>query len=80
MIRVSLTLSGPLRGHYRERPYPKAETVIMTRGDSVGDLLNRYEISSEKVHMIFVNRLKAEAETRLQDGDRVWLIPLAAGG
>ena len=80
MIRVSLTLSGPLRGHYRVRPYPKAETVIMTRGDSVGDLLNRYEISSEKVHMILVNRLKAEAETRLQDGDRVWLIPLAAGG
>lgn len=80
MIRVSLTLSGPLRIHYRGRPYPKTETVGMARGDCVNDLMNHYEISSEKVHMILVNRLKAGVETRLKDGDHVWLVPLAAGG
>ena len=80
MIRVSLTLSGPLRDHYRARPYPKAETVDMATGDCVNDMMNHYEISSEKVHMILVNRLKGGAETGLKDGDHVWLIPLAAGG
>jgi molybdopterin converting factor small subunit len=52
----------------------------MARGDCVNDLMNHYEISSEKVHMILVNRLKAGVETRLKDGDHVWLVPLAAGG
>jgi len=80
VIRISLTLSGPLRIHYRGRPYPKTETVVLARGDCVNDLMNHYEISPEKVHMILVNRLKAGAETRLKDGDHVWLVPLAAGG
>jgi len=80
MIRVSLRLSGPLRGYYRAGCQSKSEQVEIPEASTVGDLLDVYGVPHDKVHLVVVNRRRATLVTVLQDGDDVWTIPLAAGG
>lgn len=79
-MRVSVKLVGPLRRYYRGGPSTRWETAVLADDAGVADLMTDYGIPGEKVHMIHVNRLKADRHHRLADGDQVWLIPLAAGG
>lgn len=79
-MRVSVKLVGPLRMYYRSGPSTRWETVDLADGASIADLMADYGIPGEKVHLFHVNRRKADPHRLLADGDRVWLIPLAAGG
>lgn len=80
MIRVHLTLSGPLREYYKSGPSSRTEAVILEAGARVADVMAAYGIAAGKVHFIIVNRRKADIGIDLKDGDHVWLVPLAAGG
>ena len=80
MIRIRIILSGLLRKHYRMPPSSKGEAVELKSGACAADLLSRYGIVSDKVHMIVINRRKANLRTLLKDGDQVRFLPLTAGG
>jgi len=80
VIRVTVTLSGPLRHHYRTGPSAKAEEVELAAGSTVDNLLTRCGIPPEKAHLIVINRHRADRRTALNDGDHVRVLPLAAGG
>jgi len=49
-------------------------------GTTVGDLIRRLAIPPEKAHLIFVNGVRAEPNTRLQGGERVGIFPPVGGG
>lgn len=80
MIRVTVTLSGPLRNHYRSPGSSKGEETVLSPGACVADLLTHYGISRERAHMIIINRRKADIRMTLNSGDQVRILPLAAGG
>jgi molybdopterin converting factor small subunit len=43
--------------------------------NTVGDILKRYEISSEETHHLFVNSVYSGLEKKVHDGDRVGIFP-----
>jgi len=79
-MRIRVTLSGPLREYYKSNRSAKNEFIEMPQGANVSDLLAGYGIPPQKVHLVIVNRRKAAVHDLLNDGDHLWLIPLAAGG
>lgn len=80
MIKVNLKLSGLLRNQYRSTPLPKGEDARLKTDSTVADLLVEYGIEPRTVHMIVINRKRADYTTTLKDGDEVRILPLAAGG
>jgi len=80
MIRIAIKLSGPLRNYYLASKSAKQEIAELSSMTTVADLLDYYNIAHESVHLVLVNRRKAELTTLLKDGDEVWALPLAAGG
>lgn len=80
MIRVRVRLSGLLRNRYQSAPSSRGEEARLAADATVSDLLEHYAIPKEKVHLIVINRRRADLTTTFKDGDEVRLLPLAAGG
>lgn len=80
VIWVTIILTGPLRNYYKTAPTAKREYANVPEGATVEDLLRHYNLTSDKAHLMVVNRYKASLGTGLANGDEVKVIPLTAGG
>jgi molybdopterin converting factor small subunit len=54
--------------------------VRVPRGTTVGGLIDQLRVPVDEIKIIFVNGIHADHDRVLQDGDRVGLFPLVAGG
>jgi|APSaa5957512576_1039674.scaffolds.fasta_scaffold154199_2 molybdopterin converting factor small subunit len=80
MITVSIRLTGPLSKFYTSDKRVRQEKAVVSAEATVAELLDQYGISHGRAHILIVNRQKAELTTRLKEGDKVWILPLAHGG
>lgn len=60
--------------------FPSVPDFPLNEGDRVLDIMNRMGIPPEKVTIIFINNVHAEAESSLKDGDVLGLFPPIGGG
>ncbi len=57
-----------------------ADRVPIEPGISVNELLDRLDVPTVKVHLIFINGIKGSLDTQLNGGERVGIFPPVAGG
>jgi molybdopterin converting factor small subunit len=55
-------------------------TLRVPHGTTVGGLIEQLRVPVGEIKIIFVNGIHAGRDTVLQEGDRVGLFPLVAGG
>lgn len=58
----------------------KGEYNALPEHATIQDLMQALNVPAEEVKIIFVNGCGAQADTILQDGDRVGLFPPVGGG
>ena len=57
-----------------------SDRVPIQPGISVKEMLDQLAIPTVKAHLIFINGIKKNLETRLSGGERVGIFPPVAGG
>jgi sulfur carrier protein ThiS len=57
-----------------------ADRLPIAPGTTVRDLMADLGIPEAEARLVFVNSVKAGADARLQDGDRVGIFPPVGGG
>lgn len=68
-----------LFANLRETHIPEGKVGLKDEA-TVGELLEKIQISPSKAAVVLVNGLHARFEQRLNDGDRVAIFPPIAGG
>jgi sulfur carrier protein ThiS len=59
--------------------YRDSQTYLLTKGQTVGDLVDKAGIEKDVVKIAFVNSKIVDFDTILTDGDRVGLAPAVGG-
>jgi len=80
MIEVQVRLYGGLAKYNPETGAGEAVTLSMAEKARVSELVNQLGVPQEKVNLTFVNNRQQDDSYQLQDGDRVAIFPLVAGG
>ncbi len=75
-IQIDLQLFADLRS----KMPPEADRFAVPRGFTIGNVLEKLEISPERAKLIFVNGIKQALDYILKDGDRVGIFPPIGGG
>ena len=75
-VCIDLRLFATLRKFSPDSP----DKYTIKDGSTVGDILKRLHIPTEKAKLIFINSTKACLESALKDGDRVGIFPPVGGG
>jgi molybdopterin converting factor small subunit len=57
-----------------------ATEFAIEAGTTIGQLIDRLEISPSEAKLIFVNGVRTELDTVLQGGERVGIFPPVGGG
>ncbi len=80
MAQVEVRLFATLRQYAPELGLNEALRPDLPVGATVGDLIARLHVPPEEVKRVFVNYRAVTDDYVLQDGDRVSIFPLVAGG
>jgi molybdopterin synthase sulfur carrier subunit len=80
MITVEVRLYGPLRDVFPDVALGERVEVELPDGATVGLLVEKLQLPSEQVKVVFVNHTVREDGYELQDGDRVGVFPPVGGG
>lgn len=64
------------------RPYapPNADRFPVPPGTTVADVVRELNIPVKDAKLIFINSIRKELDTPLQDGDRLGIFPPVGGG
>lgn len=73
---ITLRLFATLRVYAPDN----AERFPITPGTTVADVVRRLAIPETDAKLIFVNSIRRDHETPLQDGDRLGIFPPVGGG
>ena len=73
---ITLKLFATLRAYVPEN----AERFPITPGTTVADVVKALEIPENDAKLIFVNSIRKERDTLLEDGDRLGIFPPVGGG
>jgi molybdopterin converting factor small subunit len=73
---ITLKLFASLRAYAPEN----AERFAITPGATVKDVVRRLQIPSRDAKLIFINSVRRDLATPLQDGDRLGIFPPVGGG
>jgi len=75
-LYITLKLFATLRSYAPEQ----AERYAITPGTTVGDVVRELNIPAKDAKLIFINNIRKEHDTLLQDGDRLGIFPPVGGG
>ena len=75
-IHITLKLFATLRAYAPA----DADHYPVTPGTTVADVVRDLKIPAKDAKLIFVNSIRKEHDTRLQDGDRLGIFPPVGGG
>jgi molybdopterin converting factor small subunit len=62
-----------------ECDYHDAKPFQIDRGATVSDLIQRLDLPSEQIKLVFINGRAGGSDTVLQDGDRIAFAPATFG-
>lgn len=57
-----------------------ADRYPIETGTSLGDFIELLDIPHDQIKLLFVNGVRCELETALNDGDRIGIFPPVGGG
>lgn len=80
MARVEVRLFATLRQYAPQQGLGEALQMDVSGETTVADMIDRLQIPEKEVKRIFVNYRAVLPTHVLQDGDRVSIFPLVAGG
>jgi molybdopterin converting factor small subunit len=80
MSTVEVRLYASLQKYFPNLKNAEAMLVTLENNASLGSLLNKLKIPREKINMIIVNGKHEKENYPLNNGDRIGLFPLIAGG
>lgn len=80
MIEVKVRLYGMLRKHSPKTGIGEMTAVPIPENSHLSELVARLGVSEKEVKLTFVNNQQQSDDYQLQDGDKVALFPLVAGG
>ncbi len=75
-IHITLKLFATLRAYAPE----EADHYPVAPGTTVADIIRELKIPEKDAKLIFINSIRKEQDTRLQDGDRLGIFPPVGGG
>jgi molybdopterin converting factor small subunit len=73
---ITLKLFATLRAYAPEN----ADRFAIAAGETVADVLRGLKIPEKEAKLIFINNIRRERDTPLQDGDRLGVFPPVGGG
>jgi len=80
MSTVEVRLYASLQKYFPNLKNTEAMLVTLENNASLGSLLNKLKIPREEINMIIVNGKHEKENYPLNNGDRIGLFPLIAGG
>jgi len=80
MSTVEVRLYASLQKYFPNLKNGEAMLVTLKDNASLGSLLNKLKIPREEINMIIVNGKHEKENYPLNNGDRIGLFPLIAGG
>lgn len=80
MIEVYIRLYGGLSKYNSEADDSKAISLSIEENVCISDVVIRLGVPRAKVNLIFANNRQQDDHYQLQDGDRIAIFPLVAGG
>jgi len=73
---ITLKLFATLRAYTP----PHADRFAIAPGTTVIDIVHELDIPEKYAKLIFINNIRKEHDTPLQDGDRLGIFPPVGGG
>jgi molybdopterin converting factor small subunit len=73
---ITLKLFATLRSYTP----PDADRFAIAPGTTVLDIVHALKIPEKYAKLIFINNIRKEIDTALQDGDRLGIFPPVGGG
>jgi len=80
MIAVEVRLFASLEKYYPDLGIGEALNITPDDEAKLGDLLDELKVPKEEIVIVMVNGKREEEDYLLQDGDRIGIFPLIAGG
>lgn len=75
-IHVTIKLFATLRSYIPEN----ADRYAVAPGTTVADVVRDLDIPVKDAKLIFINSIRRDLDTALQDGDRLGIFPPVGGG
>ena len=75
-IHITLKLFATLRTYLPD----DADRYAVAPGTTVADIVRDLEIPAKDAKLIFINSIRKELDTPVQDGDRLGIFPPVGGG
>ena len=75
-IHVTIKLFATLRSYIPEN----ADRYAVAPGTTVADVVRDLNITAKDAKLIFINSIRRDLNTPLQDGDRLGIFPPVGGG
>lgn len=79
-MRVTVKLFATLTHFYSGAKAGKPIEIDLPEGAIVKDLIDYFQIPIEEAHVIFINNIIIEPDTKLSDGDVIGIFPPVGGG
>ena len=80
MIKIELRVFGDLRSYREGMEIGESQTLRCKDGSTVKDILSRLGIPENEAKIILVNGRAKEIDDKFNDGDRLAIFPVVAGG
>ena len=80
MVRVEVRVFATLRRYLGEEDLQEVLPIQLAPGSTVADLIARLDIPAHEVKVVFINHRAVPPDRVLEEGDRVGIFPLVAGG
>lgn len=80
LIEIEVRLYGKLSEYSSKAGIGKVMAVTLQENTSLSSFLDQLHLPREEVKLVFVNNQQRNNSYKLQDGDRVAMFPLIAGG
>jgi molybdopterin synthase sulfur carrier subunit len=79
-MRVTVKLFATLIRFKDDSRAGKPFDMELPEGSTTQDLIDALKIPAEETHVVFINNIIEEPQSRLKDGDVVGLFPPVGGG
>jgi molybdopterin converting factor small subunit len=79
-MKIELRLFASLARYLPDKSDGRSLNVEIHKGTTVKDVLERMGVPLGEVKLIFLNGIRSEMESPLNDGDRLGVFPPVAGG
>ena len=80
MARIEVRVYATLRKYLGEEDQQEVLEIAMAPGSTVADLIMQLNLPAHEVKVVFINHRAVLPDRVLEEGDRVGIFPLVAGG